>query len=142
MGECGCGNDVGDRAVRLPNGVVIVFGVYRGCENCFDGPGYALFFFDTPTHANNAFPYLKQERLKPDEYGGHEGAGIGAGLFENCDLCAAAAELWKQGSIGEDMDQHETLADWLEDFGLELIRGAMSRFDARLKKRQEAKATP
>ena len=56
------------------------------------------------------------------------GAGISVGFFAVDDLKAEAAELAKRGDIGPGQDQYANLVDWLDDFGLDLIQGAMRRF--------------
>ena len=126
MGECGCSNELGERAYRLPSGNVVVVGDYHGCRECYDGPGYSVEIFDTPEHANEWYPGLRQEPFRPDEYGGNEGVAMGGGLFESHHLAAAAEEIEKEGAtVGEKYDQYETVSEWLRDCGLELIQRAM-----------------
>jgi hypothetical protein len=75
---------------------------------------------------------VKPEAFEPSEEGGNSGYGISIGLFEVEDLLAEAKHLEKQGCVGAGEDDYATVHDWLEDFGLDLVKGAMRRFQKRI----------
>lgn len=134
MGMCGCGDNVEDRLLLLPNGWVIAHGTYRGCEECHPGPGYGIKIFDSVEHARRWID-VELEAAKPDEFGGNDGGGFGGGLFEVCDLAEAARYIERGGStVGESGDQYASVADFMEDFGLAIVQDAMELSRKRLRK--------
>lgn len=129
MGQCGCGETNPERGFKLPSGAVVAYDIYRGCDGCFRGPAVSVYVYNNGK--SEWLRHAKVEPYKPDEYGGNHGHGICFGLFEVSDLRAEAVELTKEGSIGRRQDQYASLDDWLEDYGLRLIQGAMRRFSKR-----------
>ncbi len=130
MCQCGCGEIPIENGAVLPNGSVVAYGIYRGCDTCFSGPAVTVSVF------NNArsewLMHAKLEDFVPDEDGGNHGRGINVGLFEVQDLKAESIELSKEAKVARGGDNYATIADWLDDFGLRLVQGAMRRFDQRI----------
>lgn len=140
MGQCGCGDVYIENAYELPGGQVVAYDIYQGCRDCFSGPGLNIYVY--PNRKSEWLETAKIESFQPDQFGGARGAGISVGLFEVADLISEAKELTEIGSIGEGPEDYANLGDWLDDFGLELIQGAMRRFHERMKlKGQDEKAT-
>lgn len=125
MGECGCGALYDDRGFILPEGKVLSHGLYRGCDDCYQGIGITLHFWDSSEVEFLAGVELQKPKF--DKYGGNEGQGYEINLFEVEDLIEAAKELWSGASIGDGEDDYETLMDWLHDWGLEFIQKALDR---------------
>lgn len=130
MGHCGCGDTCLDKAYKLPDGKILAYQIYQGCSKCFAGPGVA--FYAYPDGKSPWLRLVKPEAFEPSEEGGNSGYGISIGLFEVEDLLAEAKHLEQQGRVGADEDDYATVQDWLGDFGLELIQGAMRRFQKRI----------
>lgn len=135
MGQCGCGEVPIENAYRLPKGQVVAYHVYHGCEDCFSGPGISIYVY--PNSKSEWLDRSKIEDFTPDEYGGNSGHGISLGLFEVDDLRAESVDLSKEAGIGRGRDDYASLDDWLADFGLRLIQGAMDRFTKRMDKMQK-----
>lgn len=132
MGQCGCGEVPIENAVKLPKGEVVAYHVYRGCADCFSGPGISIYVY--PNTKSEFLEHAKIDDFTPDEFGGNHGYGISFGLFEVKDLCAESVELQKEARIGRGRDDYRSLDDWLSDYGLRLIQGAMRRSAERIKK--------
>jgi hypothetical protein len=131
MCQCGCSNPYIEHAYELPNRQVVAYDVYHGCDQCFSGPGLNIYVY--PNKKSEWLRSAKIEQFKPDEYGGDGGSGIAINFFEVTDLKAEANEMEQQGcTIGPADNQYATLQDWLDDFGLDLIQGAMRRFQKRM----------
>ena len=134
MGQCGCGDTCIERGYRLPDGTVVAYDVYRGCQDCNPGPGISIFAFPSAESGRMWLDEAKIEPYTPDEFGGNHGHGISFGLFDVQDLRAEAKEIVavESGEIRADEDGYTTLDDWLSDFGLMLIQGAMRRYSKRI----------
>jgi hypothetical protein len=122
--QCGCGDTEIDKAYALPDGTVVAYDIYQGCKDCFSGPGVAVYLY--PNRKSEWLRDVKIGKFKPDEYGGNGGMGISVGLFDVEDLKAEADEL-------EGIENYADLSEWLDEFGLDLIQGAMRRFQKRIK---------
>ena len=81
----------------------------------------------------------KIEKYIPDDFGGNHGFGISFGLFEVKDLEAEAKEIIakESGEIDPDGEGYTTIQDWLNDFGLVMIQGAMRRYPKRIKEEEK-----
>ena len=129
MGACGCGERPFERGYRVKGTKAIVaYQVFRGCEDCDYGPGVSISFFDRKGIWLEGAPI---ETVTPDEYGSHQGYGVGVGLFDMRDLEAAAKELTTEADIGPGDDQYASLEDWLHDYGQRLITEAMILYSKR-----------
>lgn len=128
MGACGCGEGIEDHAVKLPNGVIVAYGVYPGCEDCHDGLGFSMHFYDTEEGYNTYACTNRLDEITPDCDGGNDGFGLALRAFGISELVEAAACLEADGSrVGEDRDNYETIAEWMQDNGLRLIQDAIRR---------------
>ena len=128
MGQCGCGEGVEDRAVLLPGGTVVAYGIYPGCEYCHDGIGVDLKFYDNFEHYERFAMSSEKQSITPDEYGGNEGIGACLSIFTVANLVEAASSLEADGiRVGEDDDCYESIADWMQDNGLQLLQDAIRR---------------
>ena len=93
MGECGCGHNIEDRAVKLPSGDVLAYGVYPGCRDCSTGIGFGIRLYDTVEHCR------KWMDIEPDEYGGNDGFGIGIEILDVDDIVEAVREAEEPGDL-------------------------------------------
>lgn len=130
MGQCGCGETSVENAYKLPKGTVIGYDIYRGCAGCFAGPAISIYVY--PNAKSEWLSHAKIEDFTPDEYGGNHGHGINVAFFEVEDLKEESVELAQEADIGPGDDQYATIADWLDDYGLRLVQGAMRRFTKRM----------
>ncbi len=122
MGACGCGDANFDRGFRLPDGTTIGIEVYRGCRYCATGPGVTVAAFDAKG-AHEWMDGVECPVMVPDEYGGDDRYALAVCLFDMADLLAECREIEAEVPIAD----YESVADWLEDNGLQLIQGAMVR---------------
>lgn len=127
MGQCGCGETNIEKGFTLPSGVVVAYHVYRGCPDCFSGPGISVYIY--PNKKSEWLQHAKLEPFTPDEYGGESGHGIPISFFEVKDLIASAKQI---GGTEMSEDGYETVEDWLYDNGLEMMQDAMVRFRKRM----------
>ena len=135
MFQCGCGDTYIEKGYELPDGTIVAYDVYHGCQDCHPGPGISIYAYPNRKAGRMWLSGAKIEKYAPDEFGGNEGRGISFGLFEVEDLVAEAEELVtvESGEIGPSEDQYATIQDWLNDFGLRLVQGAMRRYPQRIK---------
>lgn len=137
MGQCGCGDSGVERAYRLRPGVILGYRLYRGCRDCFAGPAVDITIWNSGR--NMFLDGLKiEEGPKPDEYGGDGGMGLAFPLFEVEDIIAQLTEM----QITRDIDKsgrtgYPTVEEWMEDYGLEMLQGALRRFQERMRKMKE-----
>lgn len=129
MCQCGCGDTAIEKAWKLPNGNVLAYQQYRGCRECFAGPGVSLLLFDTPK--SEWLEGVKIQSIKPDKYGGDGGHGLAFSFFEVQDLQKQAAEM-EEGDAVTEYSGYGGLSEWLNEHGLELLQGAMRKFEARI----------
>jgi hypothetical protein len=128
MGACGCGEGIEDHAVKLPDGTIVAYGVYPGCDGCHDGLGFSMRFYDTEEHYDTYAASNRMESIIPDCDGGNEGFGVALSVMGVDDLVQAAAGLEADGClVGEDEECYESIADWMRDNGLRLIQDAIRR---------------
>jgi hypothetical protein len=134
MGQCGCGDTSIDKGYVFPNGTVVAYDIYRGCRDCNPGPGISIYAYPSRRAGRMWLSGVEIEKYKPDEYGGNGGYGISFGLFEVEDLIAEAKELVavESGEIDPDGDGYATIQDWLHDYGLLMVQGAMRRYCKRI----------
>jgi hypothetical protein len=116
-------------AYRLPKGDVIGIGFYRGCDDCFAGPGISVYVYPSKRAGKEWLEGAKMEDYKPDEFGGNGGSGISLSFFEVRDLVAAAKEIGTE-IRGEDWEM--TVEEWLDENGLEMMQKAMRLFEKRI----------
>lgn len=125
MGQCGCGDQPPDRAYRIKGTqIVVAYTIIPGCRDCDYGPGFSVRFFDSPK--SEFLEGVPTKTIKPDEFG----AEVGRGLFDQEDLRAEAKAIQERG--GEVFEGDIEL--WFEEFGDELIAGAMRRYAKRCKR--------
>jgi hypothetical protein len=124
--QCGCGEFPVENAYTLPSGEIVGYGIYRGCEDCYAGPGVSVYVY--PNEESEWLRDAKIESYEPDEFGGNKGYGISVSFFEVCDLIKAATEI---GGDFEKTHGYETVAEWLEDNGLRMMQDAMRLFEKR-----------
>jgi len=132
MCQCGCGEFPITEAYKLPKGEVLGIGFYRGCEDCFAGPGVAVYVFPSRRAGKEWLRDVKVEDYKPDEFGGNGGRGISLSFFEVQDLREAIKTMepmYKNSEFGD-----QTLDEWLEENGLEMMQKAMKIFTDRVEK--------
>lgn len=128
MCQCGCGEFPVTHAYELPSGEVIGYGIYRGCSDCFSGPGVSFYVYP---NAKSEWPeQAKMESYAPDEYGGNQGTGIAVSFFEVRDLIKATKEIG--GELSD--DAYSSVEEWLEDYGLQMMQRAMELFTERCAK--------
>ncbi len=120
MCQCGCGDTAIERAFKVDRGPTIGYQVYRGCKDCHAGIGVDLYFYNSEGARDWCRGSVTEKAPKGDEYGGNNGAGIALPLFDVADLVEESKSL-------EPISEYDSLADWLEDFGLDLIQGALRR---------------
>jgi len=106
-------------------------GIYRGCEDCFAGPGVSIYVFPSKRSGKEWLRDAKMEDYKPDEYGGNSGRGISLSFFEVEDLVEAAKKIGTEIQ-GEDWEM--SVEEWLEENGLQMMQDAMRLFDKRIEK--------
>jgi len=137
MGECGCSLHTEDNFLEIANGPWMAYGIYPGCEYCFNGIGVSMRFYDTEENFKRWADPDTVEKMIPDEYGGNKGHGEALPILEVKDLVDLAQEHQEEwGTIGEGDDQHPTIASWLEENGLELLNQAMGRCIRRFKEKR------
>src|SRR4051812_4848038 len=131
MCQCGCGEFPVENAYELPDGQVVGYGIYRGCADCNPGPGISIYVY--PDRKSEWLEQAEIEPYEPSEFGGNGGSGISFGLFEVEDLQAEAKDLTdgEGATIGRGRDQYRNIEDWLEDYGLRMVQGAMRRYASR-----------
>jgi len=134
MCQCGCGEFPVTEAYRLPKGQVIGIGIYRGCSDCFAGPGIVVYVYPSKRAGKEWLEGAKMQDYKPDEYGGNHGCGISLSFFEARDLAEAAKQIGTELS-GEGWEM--TIEEWLEENGLQMMQDAMRLFEQRCKEREE-----
>lgn len=134
MGQCGCGDTYIEKGYELPDGTVVAYDIYHGCPDCNPGPGISIFLYPSRESGRMWLDGAKIEKYTPDEFGGNSGHGISLGLFEVKDLEAEAKDIIakESGEIDPEGEGYTTLHDWLRDFGLLMIQGAMRRYRKRL----------
>jgi hypothetical protein len=139
MGQCGCGDIDIEKGYEFPDRTVVAYDIYRGCRECNPGPAISIFAYPNRKAGRMWLDNAQIEKYVPDENGGNHGRGISFGLFEVEDLMAEAQEIVEKRSaeIGPGEDQYATINDWLHDFGLELIQGAMWRYRQRIQKKNK-----
>lgn len=136
MCQCGCGEFPVTNGYQLPDGKVVGYGVYRGCEDCYAGPGVSFYVF--PNKKSQWLREAKIEPYKPDEDGGNKGYGISVSFFEVRDLREALKTmepLYKNSEFGD-----QTLDEWIEENGLEMMQKAMKMFAKRCGEMQEGRS--
>lgn len=129
MCQCGCGEFGTEKAYKLPSGEVIAYGIYEGCSDCFAGPGISIYAY--PDATSEWIEDTPIEDYKPDEFGGNHGHGISLSFFEVRDFIKAAQEI---GGTSLDEDGYNSVEDWLEENGLEMMQKAMKKFKERIEK--------
>jgi len=75
----------------------------------------------------------KIEAYKPDEFGGNSGYGISISFFEVRDLIKAAT------AFG-DYEGYNSVEEWLEENGLQMMQDAMQLFEKRCEELRKKKA--
>jgi hypothetical protein len=142
MGQCGCGDTHIEKGYELPDGTVLAYDIYHGCKDCNPGPGISIYAYPSRESGRMCLHGVKIEKFEPSEFGGNEGRGISFGLFEVQDLMAEAKEIVaiESGEIGPDEDSYATIQDWLHDFGLEMVQGAMRRYAKRIEEERRRRA--
>ncbi len=128
MGQCGCGEVLIENAYELPSGEVVGYYVYRGCDECHAGPAVDIFIY--PDKKSEWVRDAKIEKYKPTEYGGNEGRGIPIAFFEVRDLIEAAKKIG--GTKFDATAGYESVEDWLEDYGLQMMQDGMRIFEKRV----------
>ncbi len=128
MCQCGCGEGPIEQAFELTRRCVLGIKVYDGCAECFPGLAVDLSVFNS---ANVEWlEHLKSQRkidssVKPNEYGGTNPAcGIPIPIIDVDSIRAQVVEM----EADEVLEDYDSLADWLADYGLELLQGAARRF--------------
>lgn len=145
MCQCGCGDTNLEKGYELLGGTVVAYDIYRGCRDCNPGPGISIYAYPNRKVGRMWLSGVKIEQYTPDEFGGNHGYGISFGLFEVEDLIAEAKEIvaTESGEVGllkdEDEDDYLSLEDWLSDYGLMMVQGAMRRYRTRMEKAAEAR---
>ena len=136
MGGCGCGDFQDDVAFEIRPDVVISIGTYPGCQDCDEGPGVTVHFWDSPSA--DFLDGVQRLPMKPNEFGGNEGFGHAVVLFQLEDLISAAKELADDNAISpEGEDSYSNLAEWLQDNGHQLIKDAIFRCYTRMRHEDE-----
>ena len=119
MCECGCGQTDISEAYRIgKTRTVLALQVYPGCQNCDYGPGVALSLFDSPK--SEWLDGVDVQAVTPDEFGSNEGRGIPIPIMDVEDLVASAKEL-------DPVERYESLSEWLEEHGSQLLQDAVRR---------------
>lgn len=134
MCQCGCGEFPITEAYKLPKGEVVGIGTYQGCSDCFAGPGFAIYVFPSKRSGKEWLREAKLQEYTPNEFGGNGGQGISLSLFEVRDLREALKTmepLYKNSEFGD-----QTLDEWLEENGLEMMQKAMKLFAKRIERNQ------
>jgi len=137
MCQCGCGEFPVTQAYRLPKGQVVGIGIYRGCSDCFAGPGIAVYVYPSKRAGKEWLEGAKMEDYKPDEYVGNHGRGISLSFFEVRDLIEAAKAI---GTRLEGDGWEMTIEEWLEENGLQMMQDAMELFERRIAELTSTKA--
>lgn len=142
MGQCGCGDAYIEKGYELPGGTVVAYDIYHGCQECNPGPGISIFLYPSRESGRMWLDSAKIEKYTPDEFGGNHGHGIRFGLFEVEDLEAEAQEIIakESGEIDTEGEGYTTFQDWLHDFGLVMVQGAMQRYRHRIKDEEKRRA--
>lgn len=145
MGQCGCGDTHIEKGYQLPDGAVVAYDIYHGCRDCNPGPGLSIYVFPNGQAGRMWLDGAKIEKYTPDEFGGNHGHGISFGLFEAEDLVAEAKELVARESgeicaCADEEDGYTTISDWLHDFGLVMVQGAMRRYRRRIENEKKRRA--
>jgi hypothetical protein len=129
MCQCGCGEFGVAKAFRLPDGKVVAYGIYRGCRDCFNGPGISIYVY--PDDKSEWLEGVKIQPYTPNEYGG---VGIPISFFEVSDLIAAAKKL---GGIELEEEGYHSFDEWLDENGLRMMQDGMKIFDKRTPSRED-----
>jgi hypothetical protein len=144
MGQCGCGEDVEDKAAILPDGTCVAYGIYEGCVDCDTGIGVGLRFYDTKEHCAEWVSPKAMTPMAPTEYGGNDGNGIGIPIMDVDDLVHVVAEMESEGLlVGNGRNSYGSISEWMEDNGLDLLQRAIRRrkkesIDAIMQRAKEA----
>jgi hypothetical protein len=116
MGECGCGETRPYKIVEI-GGNVMVVEIYRGCEYCDTGLIVSL-HLHTPESATD-FDFVPEEKFEPGEYG----TRLDFPLLSGEDLAEAARQMKADEYFGG--NGYDSMTDWLDDYGLELLQRAV-----------------
>jgi hypothetical protein len=117
MCECGCGEMVPYEILDI-DGKVMVVEIYRGCEDCDTGLMVSLNLFSSENATEqNLIPTKKFEL---DKFGW---AQNNYPIVGKTDLIEAAKQMSADADFGE--DGYESMTEWLEERGLELLQTAL-----------------
>ena len=133
MCQCGCSEYPVEQAYELTRRCVLGVKVYTGCVDCFRGLAVDLSIWNS---ANVEWlEHLRgqiDKTVKPSEYGGsNNDCGIPVPIIDVPSLIEQAKELEADGcgmTYGEDGDGFDSVADWLDEYGFQLLQGACRKF--------------
>jgi hypothetical protein len=127
MGQCGCGEYQPERQYSV-RGCVFGIVLYPGCDYCAETLAIDPYFF---TKDSEFIVDRPTENVKPDEYGGP--LGLGFEIFSVADLREAAKECDPVIDPNK-QDAYSNMEDWLDDYGLQLLQGALRKCRERVKR--------
>lgn len=127
MGVCGCGEYIPSMQYAI-RGCVVGIVVYPGCDYCEDMIGVDPYFY---TKGSEFIVDHETRKVTPDEYGGEGSAAIP--IFAVQDIREAAKRIGDPIHPGDE-DSCQTLDEWLDEYGLQLLQDAIRICAARIKK--------
>jgi len=101
-----------DQAWRMPDGNVLAFSLYPGCEECFRGIGVVIYVFDKEGERHWLGDVETPALPKADEFGGNEGMGISIPIVDIDKILDHARAI---DVVDDDISDYETTADFLDD---------------------------
>jgi hypothetical protein len=117
MGECGC-NETRPYEILDADGKILVVEIYPGCSYCDTGIMVSLHL--TPPDDAQAFDWQPTGKLELDK---GQYAQWNYPIMGPDDLVEAAKKLKADEQFG--LKGYDSLTDWLEDYGLDLLQTAL-----------------
>lgn len=123
MCECTCGDIKQDVVLQIGDATIMV-DAYMGCRDCAELIGFDVRAFNP--EGRKEWVSREPRDVSPDEYGVIPSASSFE-MFSLDDLKEAADEWGKP----LDVTEYETISDWLDDVGLQLLQSAFRKCRAR-----------
>jgi hypothetical protein len=124
MCECGCGDMNAIVSFEIGNNILIV-DEYLGCDDCDTPLGIVLHLMDKKEAEN----WVEKSSIKSFRHDESREEGNGARYFSfigKNELVAAAEEMDKEFE-SHPFSDYSCLADFMQDYGLELLQKAMNK---------------
>jgi len=123
MCQCGCGDLFPVKVYEINKNKYVVISEYHGCKECAEVIAHDIYFYDKKGMEDIA-DWVKPEKVEFDEFGG-EKHDHGLPLFDISDFREILEE---NENIYGKVNEYDSMADWFEENGLNLIQEAMRRF--------------